>query len=114
MGEISGTLADFTVLTADQVRTENPMQIMSDIEVGLKKSGGKYKIILNRTEALRYALHMMTKDDILVIPGLGNDLYIEYMGVKYPYNERIILAGLIDEMLDPEHKEIVKTQNDIF
>lgn len=114
MGEISGTLADFTVLTSDQVRTEDPRKILSDIEVGLKKSGGKYKIILNRTEALRYALHMMKKDDILVIPGLGNDLYIDYMGTKYPYNERIVIAGLIDEMLDPEHKEIVKTKNEIF
>ena len=42
---------------------------------------------------------MMTKDDILVLPGLGNDLYIEYMGVKYPYNERIVINDIIDEML---------------
>ena len=99
MGEISGTLADFTVLTSDQVRTEDPRKILSDIEVGLKKSGGAYTVILNRTEAIRYAIHMMNKDDILVIPGLGNDLYIEYMGVKYPYNERIVIAEIIDEML---------------
>ena len=99
MGEISGTLADFTVLTSDQVRTEDPRKILADIEVGLKKSGGAYTVILNRTEAIRYAIHMMNKDDILVIPGLGNDLYIEYMGVKYPYNERIVIAEIIDEML---------------
>lgn len=114
MGEISGTIADFTILTADQVRSENPKQIFGDIEVGLKKSGGKYIIIQNRTEALRYALHMMNKDDILVIPGLGNDLYIEYMGVKYPYNERIVISELIDEMLNPEHSKHVETQNEIF
>ena len=100
MGEISGTLADFTVLTSDQVRTENPMKILKEIEVGLKKSKGDYILILNRTEAIRYALSIMTKDDILVIPGLGNDLYIEYMGVKYPYDERIIINGIIEEMLD--------------
>lgn len=57
---------------------------------------------------------MMNKDDILVIPGLGNDLYIEYMGVKYPYNERIVISELIDEMLDPEHSKHVETQNEIF
>ena len=104
MGEISGTLADFTILTCDQVRTEPPKNIMADIEVGLKKSGGDYVIILNRTEAIRHAISMATKDDIIVIPGLGNDLYIEYMGVKYPYNERVIIADIIDEMLGEKEK----------
>ena len=99
MGEISGRLADLTILTCDQARTEDPVKIAAEIEVGLKKTGGKYKIIINRTEAIRYAIHMMNKDDILVLPGLGNDLYIEYMGVKYPYNERIVIADIIDEMI---------------
>ena len=112
MGEISGRLADFTVLTSDQVRTEDPRKILADIEVGLKKSGGDYIVILNRTEAIRYAIHMMNKDDILVIPGLGNDLYIDYMGVKYPYNERTIIAEIIDEMLDPNTTN--KTSNDLI
>lgn len=99
MGEISGNLADFTILTSDQVRTEDPKKILSDIEVGLKKSKGKYTIILNRTEAIRYALSIATKDDIIVLPGLGSDLYIEYMGVKYPYNERTVIHDIIEEML---------------
>ena len=99
MGEISGTLADFTILTCDQVRTEDPHKILADIEVGLKKSGGDYTVILNRTEAIRHAISIANKDDIIVIPGLGSDLYIEYMGVKYPYNERIVIRDIIDEML---------------
>lgn len=99
MGEISGKLADFTILTCDQVRTEDPRKILSDIEVGLKRTTGKYTIILNRTEAIRYALSIATKDDIIVLPGLGSDLYIEYMGVKYPYNERIVIHDIIEEML---------------
>ena len=99
MGEISGRLADFTILTCDQARTEDPAKIAADIEVGLKKTNGKYKIIINRTEAIRYAIHMMNKDDILVLPGLGNDLYIEYMGVKHPYNERTVIKDIIDEMI---------------
>ena len=55
---------------------------------------------------------MMNKDDILVIPGLGNDLYIDYMGVKYPYNERVIISEIIDEMLDPNTPN--KTSNDLI
>ena len=99
MGEISGKLADFTILTCDQPRTEDPAKIAAEIETGLKKTNGKYTIIINRTEAIRYAINMMNKDDILILPGLGNDLYIEYMGVKYPYNERTVIADIIDEML---------------
>ena len=99
MGEISGKLADFTILTCDQPRTEDPAKIAAEIETGLKKTNGKYTIIINRTEAIRYAINMMNKDDILILPGLGNDLYIEYMGVKYPYNERTVISDIIDEML---------------
>ena len=102
MGEISGTLADYTILTCDQARTEDPRDIIADIEVGMKKVGGKYTVIVNRTEAIRHAISMATKDDIIVLPGLGSDLYIEYMGVKYPYNERTVIAEIIDEMLGEE------------
>lgn len=99
MGEISGNLADFTILTSDQVRTEDPDKILDEIEVGLKKSGGKYKRILNRTEAIKYALSIANTDDIIVLPGLGSDLYIEYMHVKYPYDERIVIHDAIEEMI---------------
>lgn len=99
MGEISGNLADFTILTSDQVRTEDPRKILADIEVGLKRTNGKYVVILHRTEAIRYAIQMATKDDIIVIPGLGSDLYIDYMGVKYPYDERVVIHDIIEEML---------------
>lgn len=100
MGEISGRLADFTILTSDQPRTEDPMSILKDIEVGLKKVTDQYTIIPNRTEAIRYALTIAAEEDMILLPGLGNDLYMEYMGVKYPYNEREVIRDIIEEMLD--------------
>ena len=103
MGEISGRLADFTILTSDQIRTEDPMRILKDIETGLKKVTDNYTIILNRTEAIRYAISMATKDDLIVLPGLGNDLYIEYNGVKYPYNEREVIRDAIEEIIQKKH-----------
>lgn len=103
MGEISGRLADYTILTCDQLRTESPKQILSNIEEGLKKVTDQYQIIYNRTEAIRTAIKMATKDDIIVLPGLGSDLYIEYMRVKYPYDERVVIHDIIEEIL---------TQND--
>ena len=105
MGEISGTLADFTILTSDQVRTEDPEKILREIEAGLKKVTDQYTVILNRTEAIRTAIKMATKDDIIVIPGLGNDLYIEYNGVKYPYDERVVISTIIEEILGNKKRE---------
>ena len=104
MGEISGRLADYTVLTSDQVRTEEPIKILREIEVGLKKVSNQYSIILNRTEAIRFAINMANQDDIIVIPGLGNDLYIEKDHVKHPYNERTVIHDIIENKLENKDK----------
>lgn len=99
MGEISGRLADYTVLMSDQVRTEDPLQILKDIEKGIIPTGKPYKIIVDRTEGIKYAISIAQKGDIIVIPGLGHDLYLEKNGVKYPYNERVVISQIIDEMI---------------
>ena len=100
MGEISGRLADFTVLMSDQVRTEDPLKILKEIEVGIIPTGKPYKIIVDRTEGIRYAISIAKPGDIIVIPGLGHDLYLEKNGIKYPYDERKVIAKLIDEMIE--------------
>lgn len=99
MGEISGRLADFTVLMSDQVRTEDPLKILKEIEVGIIPTGKPYKIIVDRTEGIRYAISIAKPGDIIVIPGLGHDLYLEKNGIKHPYDERKVIAKLIDEMI---------------
>lgn len=107
MGEISGRLADYTVLMSDQVRTEDPLKILKEIEVGIIPTGKPYKIIVDRTEGIRYAISIAKPGDIIVIPGLGHDLYLERNGVKYPYNEREVIAKLIDEMIASGEREPV-------
>ena len=99
MGEISGRLADYTVLMSDQVRTEDPVKILKEIEVGIIPTGKPYKIVVDRTEGIRYAISIAKPGDIIVIPGLGHDLYLERNGVKYPYDERIVIKNIIDEMI---------------
>lgn len=99
MGEISGRLADFTVLMSDQVRTEDPLKILKEIEVGIIPTGKPYKIIVDRTEGIRYAISIAEPGDVIVIPGLGNDLYLERNGIKYPYDERQVITKIIDEMI---------------
>lgn len=99
MGEISGRLADFTVLMTDQARYEDPLKILQDIEVGIIPTGKPYKIIVDRTEGIRYAISIAKPGDIIVIPGLGHDLYLEKDGIKHPYNERNVITQIIDEMI---------------
>ncbi len=97
MGEISGRIADFTFITSDNPRTEDPEKIVAQIEEGMKKTKGKYKVIVDRTEAIREAIKMATKRDIIVLAGKGHEPYQEINGVKYPYDERIIVNDIINE-----------------
>lgn len=107
MGEISGRLADYTVLMSDQVRTEDPLKILKEIEVGIIPTGKPYKIIVDRTEGIKYAISIAKPGDIIVIPGLGHDLYLERNGVKYPYDERKVIAKLIDDMIASGERKAV-------
>ncbi len=95
MGEISGRIADFTIITSDNPRTEKPEDIVSQIEEGIKKTKGNYKVIVDRTEAIKEAIKMATKLDIIVLAGKGHEPYQEINGVKYPYDERVIVKNII-------------------
>ena len=95
MGEISGRIADFTFITSDNPRTENPDEIVKEIEEGMKKTKGKYKVVVDRTEAIKEAIAMATKLDIIVLAGKGHEPYQEINGEKFPYDERIIVNKII-------------------
>lgn len=96
MGEISGRIADFTFITSDNPRTEEPEKIVNEIEEGMKKTKGKYKVVVDRTEAIKEAIQMATKRDIIVLAGKGHEPYQEINGVKHPYDERIIVNEIIE------------------
>ncbi len=98
MGEISGRLADFSILTSDNPRTEDPMEILTAIEEGIKPTGGRYTVIENRREAIRYALQMAKDGDIIILAGKGHETYQEIMGVKRPFDEKVVVRELLEEM----------------
>jgi UDP-N-acetylmuramoylalanyl-D-glutamate--2,6-diaminopimelate ligase (EC 6.3.2.13) len=98
MGEISGRIADYTIITSDNPRTENPEEIVKEIEAGIKKTSGKYECIVDRTEAIKAAIGMAKKIDIIVLAGKGHETYQEINHVKHPYDERIIIKNIIDEI----------------
>ena len=95
MGEISGNIADFTVITSDNPRTEEPSEIVKEIEDGMKKTKGKYITIVDRIEAIKYAIDMANKNDIIVLAGKGHETYQEINGKKYPFDEREIIKKLM-------------------
>ncbi len=97
MGEVSGRLADFTIITSDNPRFEKPQDIMDDIKVGMARTDGKYIEICDRKEAIRYAITHGEPGDIIVLAGKGHEDYQEIEGVKYPMDERDLIAEILKE-----------------
>lgn len=98
MGEISGRIADYTIITSDNPRTEDPEKIVEEIEKGIKTTKGKYECIVDRVEAIKKAIKMANKNDIIVLAGKGHEPYQEINHKKYPFDERIIVNEIINEM----------------
>ena len=98
MGEIAGRLADYSILTSDNPRTEDPIAILEAIEAGAKAVGGSYTVIENRREAIRYALNMGRDGDVIILAGKGHETYQDIMGVKKPFDEKVVVSELLAEM----------------
>ena len=98
MGEVSSRLADLTVITSDNPRNEEPMEIINDILIGVKKAEGAYVAVPDRKEAIRYCMKMAQDGDIIVLAGKGHENYQEIKGVKYVMDERELIADIIKEV----------------
>lgn len=98
MGEVSGRLADLTIITSDNPRFEKPQDIIDDIKIGISKTEGKYVEICDRKEAIRYAIENGQPGDIIVLAGKGHEDYQEIEGVKYPMDERVLIEEVLVEL----------------
>lgn len=98
MGEASGNLADLSVITADNSRFENVLDIMEDIKIGMRKTKGRYVEIPDRRIAIRWCLENAQKGDIVVLAGKGHEDYQEINGEKHPFDERVIVAEIVEDM----------------
>ncbi len=95
MGEISSKLADLTVVTSDNPRFEEPMDIIADILVGVKKGSGAYVTVPDRAEAIKYAIENAKDGDLIVIAGKGHEDYQEIKGVKHHMDDRELVADAV-------------------
>lgn len=95
MGEIAGKHSDFAILTSDNPRFEEPMAIIEQTEVGLKKTDCPYIIIENRKEAIKYAINNAKNNDIIILAGKGHETYQEIKGIRYDFNEKKIVEEFV-------------------
>ncbi len=100
MGEVSGNLADLTVITSDNPRFEQPQDIVNDIKTGMQKTDGEYVEIIDRREAIAYVISHAKEGDLIVLAGKGHEDYQEIEGVKYPMDERVIIRELLEQGLE--------------
>lgn len=98
MGEVSGKMADLTIVTSDNPRFEEPQEIINDIKTGLAKTDGEYVEIIDRKEAIKYAIANGRPGDVIVLAGKGHEDYQEIKGVKYPMDERVLIEEVLQEL----------------
>ncbi|MCI9144692.1 MAG: UDP-N-acetylmuramoyl-L-alanyl-D-glutamate--2,6-diaminopimelate ligase [Lachnospiraceae bacterium] len=96
MGEVSGRLADLTVITSDNPRFEEPQDIIEDIKAGIGRTTGRYVEICDRREAIAQVISNAQEGDLIVLAGKGHEDYQEIKGKKYPMDERQIIRELLD------------------
>lgn len=97
MGSIAARLSDIAIITSDNPRNENPMDIIDSIAEGVKPTGVKYVIIENRRDAIRHALSIAEPGDVVMIAGKGHENYQEINGVKHHFDDKEIVTEFITE-----------------
>ncbi len=98
MGEVAGTHSDFVIVTSDNPRTENPLKILSEIEVGLKRTNCPYLIISDRREAIHRAIQKAGRDDVVLIAGKGHETYQIVGGEKFHFDDREIAREALENL----------------
>jgi len=97
MGEVSGRLADLTVITSDNPRDEEPQAILDDIRTGIGKTEGAFVEIADRKEAIRYVIENRQPGDLVVLAGKGHETYQIRKGKRYEMDERVLIREILEE-----------------
>ncbi len=100
MGEVAGSYSDLVIVTSDNPRTENPLKIISEIEVGLKKTDSPYLVISDRREAIHRAIAKAKKNDIVLIAGKGHETYQIVGSDKFHFDDREIAREALENLND--------------
>ncbi len=96
MGKIGTSLADFAIITSDNPRTEDPDSIIQEILSGVETDKSRYTAITDRSQAIAYAINRHQSGDVILLAGKGHETYQEINHVKYPMDEREIVAEILE------------------
>ncbi|MFC2156408.1 UDP-N-acetylmuramoyl-L-alanyl-D-glutamate--2,6-diaminopimelate ligase [Acidobacteriota bacterium] len=97
MGEVAGRLADWSIITSDNPRSEDPLAIISEIERGIQKTGhNSYEIIPDRREAISKALEIGEKDDCILIAGKGHENYQIIKETVTSFDDVLVVKDLLE------------------
>ncbi|WP_411679199.1 UDP-N-acetylmuramoyl-L-alanyl-D-glutamate--2,6-diaminopimelate ligase [Clostridium thailandense] len=96
MGKIGSELSDLAVITSDNPRSEDPMSIIKEIETGILKDN--YIVIENRREAIKKAMELAQKDDVVVVAGKGHEDYQILKDKTIHFDEREVIAEIVKEL----------------
>ncbi len=91
MGEIAGQLSDYSIITSDNPRTEDPISIVAMIEQGMRDTGGEYVVIVDRRKAIAYALGFAKAGDVIILAGKGQETYQIIGKEKFDFDERLVV-----------------------
>jgi len=100
MGEVAGTHSDLVIVTSDNPRTENPLKILSEIEVGLKQTNCPYLVISDRREAIHRAIQKAGRGDVVLIAGKGHETYQIVGSEKFHFDDREIAREALENLME--------------
>ncbi|MDE6676192.1 MAG: UDP-N-acetylmuramoyl-L-alanyl-D-glutamate--2,6-diaminopimelate ligase, partial [Clostridia bacterium] len=98
MGKVAAEHCDFAVITSDNPRYEDPLEIISAIEKGFLPVSKNYTVIEEREVATRYAIGLLEKGDVLLVAGKGGECEQEIMGIKYSYNDKAVINSVLNSL----------------
>lgn len=104
MGETAGKFADFTIITSDNPRSEDPESIVQDLEAGIKPTGSPYICIVDRKEAIEYAIRHAQPGDVIILAGKGHETYQILKDRTIEFDERVIVADVLKKIREEEQR----------
>jgi UDP-N-acetylmuramoyl-L-alanyl-D-glutamate--2,6-diaminopimelate ligase len=98
MGEAAGSLSDLVVLTSDNPRSEDPLNIINDAVIGLQRANARYQVEADRAAAIRKAISEARAGDIVLLAGKGHETYQAFAARTVPFDDREVARRVLEEL----------------
>jgi UDP-N-acetylmuramoyl-L-alanyl-D-glutamate--2,6-diaminopimelate ligase len=100
MASIACKLSDKVILTSDNPRNEDPMEIIKDMQAGVSPSDARKTLVMaDREEAIKTACMMAKENDIILVAGKGHETYQEIKGVKHPFDDKEVVKRMMELLM---------------